>query len=192
MTLSNVKKILELPTIKPWGCEIEGWRSTDVAISYLHMVEVKGTSLQCHPNKCTEYFVVNGDVEVEFLAWKKHYEASSRVNSRPFLVHRTRALSVDAIFLELESPPDKKDLIRLEDSSNRKTSQYGEEAAEISSKSLLRLSLMSQVLRNQLADFPQNNGIGAVGKACLFTPIKILNIITLSFRQQITGNNLIN
>jgi mannose-6-phosphate isomerase-like protein (cupin superfamily) len=204
MSLSNLQNLPELPISKPWGWEIEVWRSTDVAITYLHMVEGKSTSLHCHPNKRTGYVVVKGEVEVEFLAGKKHYKAGSRVNFRPCLFHRTKALSCETILLELESPPDKMDLIRLEDSSNRKNSQYEVDTTGISSNSSLRLSLIRQALHNQSADFLQINDIGVAAKSCLSTPRKILDHyndsiilspadkgISVKNLQQITGNKLI-
>ncbi len=174
MSMSSFHCLAELPISKPWGWEIEVWKTPIVAITYLNLNQGKSTSLHCHPNKRTGYIVIKGEVEVEFLAGKKQYKAGGRVNFRPCLFHRTTAISDEVILLELESPSDKHDLIRLEDSSNRKTSVYENETAEISSSSILRLSLMRQALHNQTNEFLQIHDLPVAAKSCFTTPQTIL------------------
>jgi len=124
-----------LPILKPWGWEMEIWNSRDLGITYLNIIGGKSTSLHCHPNKRTGYIVLKGEVEVEFLAGTKRYKAGDRVNFRPSLFHRSQALTSEAILLELESPPDKNDLVRLEDPNHRIDSAYENKTIKINSHS---------------------------------------------------------
>jgi len=142
---------------KPWGWETVIFTSPDVMISFLFMKANASTSLHCHPNKRTGYVVLAGEVEVEFLAGNKRYVKGDRVNFRPSLFHRTKALGEDAFILELESPPDKLDLVRLEDPSGRKDSRYETSLASVNDKdSILIKSLVDifhGVNESHLLDF---------------------------------------
>jgi len=121
---AQIKDPKHFPILKPWGWEVEIWNSTHLSIIYLNIDNGKSTSFHCHPNKRTGYIVLRGEVEVEFLAGTKRYKAGERVNFRPSLFHRSTAITRDVVLLELESPPNKNDLVRLEDSNNRSDSVY--------------------------------------------------------------------
>lgn len=110
--------------VKPWGFEFELLLIENVSIWCLHIEKNMGTSLHCHPTKKTGYIVASGRVEVEFLSSKIILESGQKVNFRPGLFHKTKALTEDVILLEVETPKNKEDLIRLEDGAGRPNSIY--------------------------------------------------------------------
>jgi mannose-6-phosphate isomerase-like protein (cupin superfamily) len=109
---------------KPWGWEFEVTSSPSFALWYLEILPNKSTSLHCHLKKTTGYIVLSGQVEVEFLSSKVILNAGDSINLRRSVFHRTRALGDKANVLEIESPNEKDDLLRLEDESGRVDSSY--------------------------------------------------------------------
>jgi mannose-6-phosphate isomerase-like protein (cupin superfamily) len=142
---AQFKDRTHVPILKPWGWEVEIWNSIHLSIIYLNIDGGKSTSLHCHPNKRTGYIVLRGEVEIEFLAGTKRYKAGERVNFRPSLFHRSRAITREVVLLELESPPDKNDLVRLEDSNNRSDSVYEKKTVAIDD---LNQSILQSVYRS--------------------------------------------
>jgi mannose-6-phosphate isomerase-like protein (cupin superfamily) len=145
---NNVEDLPPRPILKPWGWEIEIWNSSRLGIKYLNISAGKSTSLHCHPNKRTGYVVLKGEVEVEFLAGTKRYKAGDRVNFRPSLFHRSTAIINEAILFELESPPNKEDLVRLEDTNHRSGSEYEKVNAKITVSSELILQSIKASLNH--------------------------------------------
>jgi mannose-6-phosphate isomerase-like protein (cupin superfamily) len=117
---------------KPWGWEFTLLETASVLVTYLHIRKGSSTSLHCHPKKRTGYVVLQGSVEVEFLSNKRTLVAGEKINFRAGLFHKTHALSQDCIILEFESPPNKHDLLRMEDSFGRTGSAYESQPAPIS------------------------------------------------------------
>lgn len=115
---------------KPWGYEYLMYESDKIGLWYLHIKQGKQTSLHCHPGKKTGYILLTGEAQVSFLNDSTHLKAVSKLMLREGLFHSTKALSEDGIHvIEVESPPDKTDLVRLDDVYGRKEQPYeGEEA----------------------------------------------------------------
>ncbi|TLN25054.1 hypothetical protein FDZ71_01655 [bacterium] len=114
---------------KPWGYEYLMYESDKIAIWYLHISHGRQTSLHCHPCKKTGYILLDGEAQVSFLNGHVQLRALSKLMLREGLFHSTRAISPDGIHvIEVESPPNKEDLVRLDDIYGRKEQPYeGEE-----------------------------------------------------------------
>ena len=115
---------------KPWGHEYLMYESDKIGLWYLHIKHGKSTSLHCHPGKKTGYILLAGEAQVSFLNDSTTLGAISKLMLREGLFHSTKALSEEGIHvLEVESPPDKTNLVRLDDAYGRKEQPYeGEEA----------------------------------------------------------------
>lgn len=115
---------------KPWGYEYLMYESDKIGLWYLHIKHGNQTSLHCHPSKKTGYILLTGEAEVVFLNDSKRLKAVSKLMLREGLFHSTKALSEDGIHvIEVESPPDKTNLVRLDDAYGRKEQPYeGDEA----------------------------------------------------------------
>ena len=119
--MSHVKNIVQ----KPWGYEYLMYENDKVAIWLLYLNYNHQTSMHCHPSKTTGLALVDGQAEVSFLRGKKKLNPLDKVMIRKGLFHSTRCTSPDgAIVLEIETPVDKSDLVRFQDSYGRQGKPY--------------------------------------------------------------------
>jgi hypothetical protein len=118
---------------KPWGFEYLAYQNTEVAIWILHINKNQSTSMHCHPQKTTGLVVMDGIAEISFLADKRILNSLDKVMIRRGLFHSTKALT-DLILLEIETPNDKQDLVRLKDKYGRETKAYEDESFEFPKK----------------------------------------------------------
>jgi len=105
---------------KPWGYEYLIFETDEVALWLLYIKGGGKTSLHCHPNKTTGLLLLKGNARISFVADYKDVSAPNKQMFRRGLFHSTEALSSEGIFLlEIETPNNKNDLIRLNDSYGR-------------------------------------------------------------------------
>jgi hypothetical protein len=114
---------------KPWGHEYLCYRNEVLAIWFLHIGHGRRTSLHCHPNKHTGFVVLDGTVNLQFLRGEIQLTGLDKIHIFRARFHSTEAVSdKGAYILEIETPEDKHDLVRLEDAYGREGQQYeGEE-----------------------------------------------------------------
>lgn len=110
---------------KPWGYEYLMFENQYVAIWILHLKHQHKTSMHCHPNKKTSYIVLSGIVVCSTLeGWTECKEGEGLILDEG-VFHCTKVLSEKgAIVMEIESPPNKKDLVRLKDEYGRENQGY--------------------------------------------------------------------
>jgi mannose-6-phosphate isomerase-like protein (cupin superfamily) len=114
---------------KPWGYEYLIYESPEVALWLLKIEGGKQTSLHCHPKKTTGLILLEGEAELGFIADSKLIKSPSKHMIRRGLFHSTKALTESGILLlEIETPNDKGDLVRLIDKYGRSKSGYEKEA----------------------------------------------------------------
>lgn len=110
---------------KPWGHEYLCYQNEELAIWFLFIRSGEKTSLHCHPNKNTGFVVLDGEVELSFLRNSIHLRGLDKIHIFRSRFHSTRAVSESGAFiLEIETPEDKHDLVRLEDSYGRQGQAY--------------------------------------------------------------------
>ena len=110
---------------KPWGYEYLIYQNSVLAIWFLHISEGAATSLHCHPNKKTGLILLSGEALVSFMNESLPLKSISKLMIRPGLFHSTKAVSPGGIsVLELETPPDKSNLVRFEDKYGREDQSY--------------------------------------------------------------------
>jgi len=113
---------------KPWGHEYLIYESSEVALWLLQIKGGNQTSLHCHPKKTTGLILLEGDAELCFIADSKVIKSPSKHMIRRGLFHSTKALSENGILLlEIETPNDKGDLVRLLDKYGRSKAGYEKE-----------------------------------------------------------------
>ena len=128
---------------KPWGYEYLMYQSDAIAIWFLHIRCEAQTSLHCHPGKKTGFILLSGESEVSFLNDSMRMRAVGKLMIREGLFHSTKAVSPRGInVIEVESPPDKGNLVRLEDQYGRKEQPYeGKDATVPMHEDCIRLAL---------------------------------------------------
>lgn len=123
-------KYNKIQVLKPWGKEYLAYQNKEVALWVLHLNEKQSTSMHCHPTKTTGLVCVAGDITVSFLADCKPMQPLSKVMIRRGLFHKTEA-HIHSIIFEIESPNNKKDLLRLKDSYGRESKSYEGKNSEV-------------------------------------------------------------
>jgi mannose-6-phosphate isomerase-like protein (cupin superfamily) len=117
---------------KPWGYEYIAYQNDLVAMKLLHIDRGERTSLHCHPNKTTGLVVVDGQAIINFIADQSVLTAPSKKMIRRGLFHQTHAVSESGVkMLEIETPVDKDDLVRLRDNYGRENIGYEGTAFEL-------------------------------------------------------------
>lgn len=116
---------------KPWGHEYLAYENDHVGLWFLHIEKGQQTSMHCHPKKTTGLVLLDGEAEVSFLADKRQIQSLDKVMIRRGLFHSTKALSDNGAFVfEIETPKDKHDLVRLNDSYGRASKPYEDSSFE--------------------------------------------------------------
>lgn len=122
-----MKSLLDYKSVvipKPWGEEYLLFQTSCVAGWILRIKKGEKTSLHCHPNKKTSLVVLSGKVNVYFLTSKLNLSYGEKVIIRQGVFHSTEALTDNVILLEVETPVDKEDLLRIKDSYGRESKPY--------------------------------------------------------------------
>ena len=110
---------------KPWGKEYLVYENENLGIWFLHIEKDQSTSTHCHPKKNTGLVVLEGLAEVSFLKNMISLKGVDKIMIFKGRFHSTQALSPGgALILEVESPQDKRDLVRLEDKYGREKQPY--------------------------------------------------------------------
>jgi mannose-6-phosphate isomerase-like protein (cupin superfamily) len=110
---------------KPWGGEYLMFSDPQTEIWNLFIKQFGATSMHCHPNKKTVLIVVGGRVIFSSLNESLELEPLDAIVINSGTFHSTQAISKEgARVLELEVPPMKHDLVRLEDMYGRTQDGY--------------------------------------------------------------------
>lgn len=108
---------------KPWGFEYQVSLSAEQSVWKLHLKPGGETSMHCHPNKETVLIVSDGTIEFSTLTKSHTLTVGAIVRIQKGAFHRS-ASSMGAILIEIESPPNKRDLVRALDKYGREGKGY--------------------------------------------------------------------
>ncbi len=105
---------------KPWGYEYLMYQNEHVAVWILYIKEGFQTSLHCHPNKKTSLVMLSGTAICSSLGERISRSVGEGLMIEEGVFHCTESRSENGIFvMEIESPNNKRDLVRLEDKYGR-------------------------------------------------------------------------
>jgi len=105
---------------KPWGYEYLIFSNEHVAIWILSINPDSQTSMHCHPNKSTSLIVLQGQVTVSGLDKNVFLKAGHGIFIDQKVFHQSStSKDTGAMLMEIESPVNKRDLLRLKDSYGR-------------------------------------------------------------------------
>lgn len=111
--------------IKPWGHEYLVFENELTAVWLLYIKKGYSTSMHCHPIKKTSLILLSGDAMSNTLTHRCSLKGGDAIIIEKGVFHSTKSLSENGTFLlEIETPPSKTDLIRLEDRYGRELSGY--------------------------------------------------------------------
>lgn len=129
---SKPKKVYDQPgsyknkvVIKPWGYEFLAFENAQTAVWLLFISKGNSTSMHCHPKKKTSLIILSGTAISNTLGSHNYLRGGDALILDKCVFHSTKVLSQEGMYLlEIESPPMKTDLVRLEDKYGRETSGY--------------------------------------------------------------------
>ena len=110
---------LNIRIVTPWGHEKQQYRDDKLAVWFLYINAHQKTSLHCHPSKSSVLMIVGGRGILETLDKVWQLSEGDVIAVEPGAFHRTIALENGLVLWEMESPPHKRDLVRLEDKYGR-------------------------------------------------------------------------
>tara|TARA_R100000152_G_C6778989_1_gene210169 strand:- start:158 stop:829 length:672 start_codon:yes stop_codon:yes gene_type:complete len=113
---------------KPWGKEHCIYRGDDLSIWLLQINPDKKTSLHCHPRKKTGLILLNKTARIKLLEREFELSGLDKINLRNQQFHQTYNISDEPIFIvEVETPDNKTDLIRIDDDYGRAGKEFEDE-----------------------------------------------------------------
>ncbi len=113
---------------KPWGREVQLHKGGAVALTRLELQPQGSTSLHCHPGKTTQLIVESGEPVLWTLSRYINLRPGDVVHIAAGAFHRTEARG-GCVLLEVESPPNKRDLVRIADRYGREGLGYEKQSA---------------------------------------------------------------
>jgi mannose-6-phosphate isomerase-like protein (cupin superfamily) len=181
---------------KPWGYEYVIYEGNNLSIWYLHIKNGASTSLHCHPNKKTGLVVLKGSAQISLIERDFELNEGQKIMIRQGAFHRTQALSNDGIHvLEVETPRDKEDLVRISDIYGRQNKEYESSKQERTNEFFIPESCTKKyqflnynfnIINDLSTNFnPKNNDLLVVLSECLF---KHNNYPLCSTGEILTGN----
>ena len=111
--------------LKPWGYEYLVFENKYVAVWFLHIKNGHSTSMHCHPQKKTSLILLSGKALCNTFENRNYLECLDAIILDRGVFHSTKALASKGIdVIEIETPPNKTDLVRLNDEYGRASSGY--------------------------------------------------------------------
>jgi len=110
---------------KPWGYEYLFFTSPELSIWILKILKNQKTSMHCHKSKKTSLILLEGEANVYTLNDTLKLKSGNIVTIDQGAFHRTSSeYDQDILVMEIETPTNKNDIIRLKDEYNRSNSGY--------------------------------------------------------------------
>lgn len=115
---------------KPWGYEYLLYGNQDLAVWILFIAPGAETSVHCHPRKHTSLTVLKGEVDFRTLTNSYRKKAGQALLIEEQVFHQTCGVGKDgAYIMEIETPNNKRDLVRLRDRYGRQNMGYEDASA---------------------------------------------------------------
>lgn len=109
---------------KPWGYEYLFCQTSAAACWLLSIDQGQKTSIHCHVLKKTALIVLHGAAISSTLDGDYPLEAGDGIILHPRVFHSTRATAPGTWVMEIETPVQKDDLVRLSDAYGRQGTPY--------------------------------------------------------------------
>ncbi|MBI3494110.1 MAG: hypothetical protein HY047_20380 [Acidobacteria bacterium] len=110
---------------KPWGYEYLIFANDLIAVWILYLKHGAQTSMHCHPNKKTSLVVLDGRAICSTIHEDLDRSAGEGLLIDKGVFHQTKAVSdAGAFVMEIETPVNKRELVRLKDQYGREGQGY--------------------------------------------------------------------
>ena len=110
---------------KPWGSEYLLFENEFCAIWILDINYMENTSMHCHPKKETSLVCLDGEVSCNTLNDSFKLDSLDGIFFNKKIFHQTQSTTKEGSFiLEIETPVNKFDLVRINDTYGRQGKEY--------------------------------------------------------------------
>ena len=110
---------------KPWGSEFRVYEDALAEVWWLHLAPRRRTSLHCHPHKLTALLCLEGPGTLSTCTGAQYVlEPGVVVQIEPGAYHRVASADMALTLVEIETPKDKFDLLRIDDDYREVTAPY--------------------------------------------------------------------
>lgn len=110
---------------KPWGHEYLLYENEYCAVWVLYIKYMENTSMHCHINKNTSLICLDGLVSSNTLSFNNILNPFDALILEKGLFHQTNSIDKNGSYvLEIETPVNKFDLVRINDSYGRRGKDY--------------------------------------------------------------------
>lgn len=138
---------------KPWGHEYLLFENEDVSIWILYINPHHKTSMHCHENKNTSLISLGGQITCKTFEKELELDELNGIYLGKKVFHQTLNQTDDVVIvMEIETPVDKFDLIRLNDSYGREKKSYEQEDQYIKEENLTIKNVQKEVYKNRFGD----------------------------------------
>ncbi|WP_066903934.1 hypothetical protein [Millisia brevis] len=120
----NPSDDLSRVVVKPWGHESRVFADPVYDLWHLCIRAGGATSMHAHLRKTTHQLCLSGEGRFDTLHGSHAVTPGTIVSIGPAAFHRTRAISAELHLIEVETPRNKFDLLRLHDSYDRSKTAY--------------------------------------------------------------------
>lgn len=177
---------------KPWGVEYLCGCNKNLEVWELYINSKASTSLHCHPDKDTLNIVLEGGVFLETIRRKEKLRAGEFRLIKAGAIHRTTNPNQNfrARVLEIESPPNKYNLIRIKDDYGRESIGYVKFHTRKTIRGIkISKCLIKESLRNYRSSYtlriflPRNKG---VDKSISIYELTIHSMSLKDFKREMT------
>lgn len=115
----------EVVVMKPWGYEFQVFNNGLVSIWLLCIKPAQETSMHCHPNKKSSFIPLVGELTFHTLSSIENYRWPDTITCEKGAFHAQSNEGDKSIaFLEVETPVNKTDIVRLRDRYGRAQNGY--------------------------------------------------------------------
>ena len=129
---------------KPWGSEYLLFENEFCAIWILNINYMENTSMHCHPKKDTSLVCLNGKISCNTLNNSYKLDVLNALFLSKKIFHQTQSISKEGSFiLEIETPVNKFDLVRINDTYGRQGKEY-EDKENYINKTNLTLNFLNK------------------------------------------------
>lgn len=175
---------------KPWGLEFRVFADNLYDVWKLTLLPGKSTSMHCHPRKVTALICLDGIGKITFANDSYTIATGDVVYIPKGVFHATENVGDSSLELvEVESPRNKFDLVRIADRYGRSGKQYEQETLQYHVPDIQTLNYVSGAkLRTTCHQNRFRFGVkGALDLVCRETP-GLLFIVPLSLKNAFSQN----
>jgi len=150
LKLQCEKDFCNLLVKKPWGSEYLLFENKLCAIWILNVKHLEHTSMHCHPQKNTSLVCLDAQVSCNTLDDSYTLSSLDGIFFHKKVFHQTLSISLEgSCILEIETPVNKFDLVRINDTYGRQGKEYeGQEHYTYTKNLSLDLQNNTKIINN--------------------------------------------